>query len=109
MDTLEQRRLNEILDGRIKLGPRDMADLDRYLRGESDAIDPEEKRGYELFKSHGCVACHQGVNVGGNLFQRFGVFEPVDPNRPVANSLCERFGGFLPPFFPREVATAGSP
>ena len=54
------------------------APFDRYLRGESDAIGPEEKHGYELFKSHGCVACHQGVNVGGNLFQRFGVFdEPV--------------------------------
>ena len=51
------------------------APFDRYLRGESDAIGPEEKRGYELFKSHGCVACHQGMNVGGNLFQRFGVFD----------------------------------
>ncbi len=51
------------------------APFDRYLRGEGDAIGPEEKRGYELFKSHGCVACHQGVNVGGNLFQRFGVFD----------------------------------
>ena len=28
---------------------------------------------YALFKSVGCVACHQGVNAGGNLFQRFGV------------------------------------
>ena len=51
------------------------APFDRYLNGEIDAIGPEEKRGYELFKSHGCVACHQGVNVGGNLFQRFGIFD----------------------------------
>lgn len=51
------------------------APFDRYLRGESDALDAEEKQGYELFKSHGCVACHQGVNVGGNLFQRFGIFD----------------------------------
>ena len=34
----------------------------------------EEERGYELFKANGCIACHQGVNVGGNLFQRFGIF-----------------------------------
>jgi cytochrome c peroxidase len=27
-----------------------------------------------LFKSVGCVACHQGQNVGGNMFQRFGIF-----------------------------------
>ena len=50
------------------------ARFDRYLRGERDAITPEEERGYQLFKDYGCVACHQGVNVGGNLFQRFGIF-----------------------------------
>jgi cytochrome c peroxidase len=48
--------------------------FDRRLRGDHTAISPEEERGYQLFKSYGCVACHQGVNLGGNLFQRFGVF-----------------------------------
>lgn len=52
--------------------------FDRFLRGEREILNAEEKRGYELFKSYGCIACHQGVNVGGNLFQKFGVFE--DPN-----------------------------
>jgi cytochrome c peroxidase len=51
------------------------AAFDRYLKGERQAITPVEERGYELFKAYGCVACHQGVNVGGNLFQRFGVFD----------------------------------
>jgi cytochrome c peroxidase len=50
------------------------ARFDRYLRGERDAITADEARGYQLFKAYGCVACHQGVNIGGNLFQRFGVF-----------------------------------
>jgi cytochrome c peroxidase len=50
------------------------ARFDRWLRGEHGALAPEEERGYRLFKDYGCVACHQGVNVGGNLFQRFGVF-----------------------------------
>jgi len=53
------------------------ARFDRYLRGERDAITADEARGYELFKSYGCIACHQGVNVGGNLFQKFGIF--ADP------------------------------
>lgn len=47
--------------------------FDRYLLGEANAITAEEKRGYELFKNYGCVACHQGANVGGNMFQVFGV------------------------------------
>jgi cytochrome c peroxidase len=48
----------------------------------SAALEPEERRGYELFKAYGCAACHQGVNVGGNLFQKFGIFyDPFgDPN-----------------------------
>jgi cytochrome c peroxidase len=50
------------------------AAFDRYLRGERAALTPEEERGYELFKVYGCTACHQGVNVGGNLFQKFGIF-----------------------------------
>jgi cytochrome c peroxidase len=54
------------------------ARIDRYLRGQHDALDAEELRGYRLFKSYGCVACHQGVNVGGNLVQRFGVFSVPD-------------------------------
>ena len=67
------------------------APFDRYLRGESDAIGPEEKRGYELFKSHGCVACHQGVNVGGNLFQRFGIFDDPAVVGPTTEADLGRF------------------
>jgi cytochrome c peroxidase len=51
--------------------------FDRYLRGETNAITDEEKSGYAKFKQYGCVACHQGVNVGGNMFQKFGVMAEV--------------------------------
>jgi cytochrome c peroxidase len=49
------------------------ARFDKYLRGDKNAINTEELKGYELFKKYGCVACHQGVAVGGNMFQTFGV------------------------------------
>jgi cytochrome c peroxidase len=48
--------------------------FDKRLRGERDAISPEEEQGFQLFKSYGCIACHQGMSLGGNLFQRFGIF-----------------------------------
>jgi cytochrome c peroxidase len=51
------------------------ARFDQYLTGKRDAITSEEQRGYQLFKSYGCIACHQGMNVGGNLLQRFGIFD----------------------------------
>ncbi len=51
------------------------APFDRFLRGDDGALTPEARAGWEMFRSYGCVTCHQGVNIGGNLFQRFGVVE----------------------------------
>jgi cytochrome c peroxidase len=61
--------------------------FDRFLRGEREVLSAEERRGYELFKSYGCIACHQGVNVGGNLFQKFGVFEDPNVGRATGDAL----------------------
>jgi len=47
--------------------------FDRYLNGEGSALQEDEKQGYQLFKNYGCVACHQGQGVGGNMYQTFGV------------------------------------
>jgi cytochrome c peroxidase len=49
--------------------------FDRYLEGDKTILTPAEVAGYELFERIGCVSCHQGRSVGGNLFVRFGVFE----------------------------------
>ncbi|WP_434595797.1 c-type cytochrome [Pseudomonas sp. R4-83] len=48
--------------------------FDQYLLGDTAAISYEEKQGYQRFKEYGCIACHQGANIGGNMFQKFGVF-----------------------------------
>ncbi len=47
--------------------------FDRFLRGDKAALNPSEQAGYLLFKEIGCVACHQGMNVGGNLFEKVGI------------------------------------
>jgi cytochrome c peroxidase len=57
--------------------------FDRWLQGDSRALSPQEVAGYQLFKSLGCVSCHQGVNIGGNLFQRHGIFHPLAAAEPV--------------------------
>jgi cytochrome c peroxidase len=67
--------------------------FDRYLRGEREAITAEEASGYQLFKAYGCVACHQGVNIGGNLFQKFGVFhDPFAQRGSVSAADLGRYG-----------------
>ncbi|MBI3418233.1 MAG: cytochrome-c peroxidase [Verrucomicrobia bacterium] len=49
------------------------ARFDQYLRGDDKALTDDEKEGYRKFKGYGCISCHQGVNVGGNMFQPLGV------------------------------------
>ena len=56
--------------------------FDRWLGGDAAALSVEEQNGYQLFKSLGCISCHQGVNVGGNMFQRHGIFHPLASPKP---------------------------
>lgn len=51
--------------------------FDQYLRGEID-LSEDEKQGYRLFKTLGCVSCHNGINIGGNSYQYVGVINPLD-------------------------------
>lgn len=47
--------------------------FDRYLRGEQTALTPQQKDGWKLFRGLGCVSCHQGINLGGNMYSDLGV------------------------------------
>src|SRR5215468_8456371 len=74
--------------------------FDRWLKGDASAMSPPELNGYRLFKSLGCVSCHQGVNVGGNLFQRHGIFHPLASPRPeVLRVPSLRNVAITPPYF----------
>lgn len=47
--------------------------FDQYLKGNKNILNEKELKGYELFQSYGCISCHNGVNIGGNLFQKVGI------------------------------------
>lgn len=51
------------------------APIDAYLKGNDSALTANQKAGYKLFQDYGCVACHQGVNFGSNMMQKFGALE----------------------------------
>jgi cytochrome c peroxidase len=59
--------------------------FDRFLRGETNVLNAAEQEGHHLFNSLGCVACHQGINIGGNLFQKFGIFAKPKDNPKVSD------------------------
>jgi cytochrome c peroxidase len=49
--------------------------FDDYLKGNSDALTLAEKQGMKTFMDVGCVTCHTGSLLGGNMFQKFGVHD----------------------------------
>ena len=57
--------------------------FDLWLQGKTSALCATEQNGYALFKSLGCVSCHQGVNVASNLYERHGIFHPLASPNPV--------------------------
>ena len=44
------------------------AKFDKFISGDESVFDDEEKRGFELFKTIGCINCHSGANIGANLY-----------------------------------------
>lgn len=47
--------------------------FDYFLKGDNSALSAQEKNGYSLFQSYGCSSCHQGVNLGGNMYEKMGL------------------------------------
>ncbi len=54
--------------------------LDRFLRGEKDALSARQRAGYDLFVGKaGCARCHGGPNLADDRFHNLGV--PEDPKK----------------------------
>jgi cytochrome c peroxidase len=58
--------------------------FDAFLAGDASALGDEQVRGLELFMNTGCTTCHQGVGVGGGMYQKLGLvraFPTTDKGR----------------------------
>ncbi|MES9862311.1 MAG: cytochrome c peroxidase [Candidatus Thiodiazotropha sp. LLP2] len=51
--------------------------FDQFLRGEIKLAE-DEKKGFLLFKTLGCITCHNGINLGGNSYQYIGAVNPLE-------------------------------
>ncbi len=56
--------------------------FDQWLQGDAAALTEQELAGYQLFENSGCVACHNGVAMGGSSFQKMGLVEPYVTDNP---------------------------
>jgi cytochrome c peroxidase len=68
--------------------------FDRFLRGDKQALNERELEGYNRFLDYGCAACHQGVLLGGNMFQRFGIMDDYFSHLPASQSIPGDLGRF---------------
>ena len=50
--------------------------FDAFLKGNKGALKEKEKRGLKTFIEGGCITCHSGQYVGGQMYQKFGIVEP---------------------------------
>ncbi len=52
------------------------APFDDFLQGNAKALTDQQKRGLSTLLDTGCMTCHFSPYLGGQLYQKFGVFEP---------------------------------
>jgi cytochrome c peroxidase len=51
---------------------------DKFLGGDHAALSDQEKAGLNQFLDAGCQNCHNGIYVGGSMFQKLGLARPWD-------------------------------
>ncbi|MFC0324003.1 cytochrome-c peroxidase [Gallibacterium melopsittaci] len=67
--------------------------FDRYLKGDTTALNAQQQRGYQLFKQNRCDTCHSGINMGGNSFEVMGIYADYikDRNTPETEADLGRY------------------
>lgn len=48
--------------------------FDNFLEGNTASLSAQEKKGLDTFISSGCISCHSGVALGGQMLQKFGLY-----------------------------------
>jgi cytochrome c peroxidase len=49
--------------------------FDAYLNGDDNALSADAETGLREFMQLGCAGCHNGPDVGGGMYQKFGLVE----------------------------------
>ena len=63
-----------------------------FLNGDQSALSEQEKRGWARFQEVGCSSCHNGINLGGNSYQRLGASADYFINRAATEADDGLFG-----------------
>jgi cytochrome c peroxidase len=66
--------------------------FDKFLAGDQSALGPQELQGLATFLDAGCMACHQGVGIGGGMYQKLGLIKPY-PTKDVGRAAISKNDG----------------
>ncbi|MFZ1291837.1 MAG: cytochrome-c peroxidase [Melioribacteraceae bacterium] len=55
--------------------------FDFFLGGNPNALTDEEAQGLEIFMNKECVTCHTGPLIGGNMYQKMGLYKPYSDTK----------------------------
>ena len=75
-DDINGMRVYGVVGEFVKSGVSKNAPIDRFLKGEANALSEEQKQGYALFKGKAnCASCHNGPLASDGRLHRIGVPE----------------------------------
>ena len=49
--------------------------FDDFLNGDANALTETEAEGLDVFIKRGCTTCHTGSLLGGNMYQKMGLYQ----------------------------------
>ncbi len=52
--------------------------FDSFIAGDISALNDTQLTGFDTFVNSGCGACHNGVGVGGGMYQKLGLVKPFE-------------------------------
>ncbi len=78
--------------------------FDRYMRGDTAAMSPDQIRGMERFQTTGCINCHSGPMFSD--YQAHVLAVPDNPKLPESDSGVSKTYGFRTPSLRNLSATA---
>jgi cytochrome c peroxidase len=65
--------------------------FDAFVKGDQTVLTALQKRGFEAFIETGFMTCHSSAYLGGQMYQKFGIFEPYwkyTKSEPIDEERC---------------------
>ncbi|MCB1670160.1 MAG: cytochrome c peroxidase [Gammaproteobacteria bacterium] len=69
-DGVTAANLGNAIATHVRTMTRNDSRFNRYLTSGEPVLSEQELRGWQRFNDLGCAACHNGINLGGNSYQK---------------------------------------